>query len=130
MKLDTNSFGKYIKALRQEKNLSLRQVEIKTGISNSYLSYLERGLREVPTAEVLNKLSIAYNTPYESMLEAAGKLNNYVIVKSETLPLELQNLGIEAIRATKSLMDKGTCIYVYSIIPTLSPILLTLFQPL
>ena len=88
--MNNNDFGKYIKTLREEKNLSLRQVEIKTGVSNSYLSYLERGLREIPTAEVLKKLSGAYNVSYEDMLKAAGKLDEYVITKNDSLPIELQ----------------------------------------
>ena len=68
--------GEELARLRQVKgrNVSLREVERQTGISNEYLSQLERGVATKPAPDVLQKLSKFYGTPYESLLMAAGYL--------------------------------------------------------
>src|SRR5882762_11679489 len=62
--------------LRQVKgrSVSLREVERQTGISNEYLSQLERGVATKPAPELLQKLAKFYDVPYESLLVAAGYL--------------------------------------------------------
>jgi len=44
--------GTYLKDQRQQAQLSLRQVAERAGISNPYLSQIERGLKR-PSAEIL-----------------------------------------------------------------------------
>jgi len=63
------TLGQYLKSLRGEK--STRQVEIQTGISNSYISLLENDVRK-PSARILKKLSDAYEVPYVELLKKAG----------------------------------------------------------
>jgi len=53
-----NSFGKKIKKLRAEQGLTLNQVAIKTGITESFISYLEKGTRN-PSKDVVFKLANA-----------------------------------------------------------------------
>ena len=53
--------GKYLKELRLINKLTLREVEKITGISNAYLSQVERGKRSVPTIKILRKLAHVYN---------------------------------------------------------------------
>ena len=50
------SLGEFIAAQRRSAQLTLRQLAEQTGISNPYLSQIERGLRR-PSAEVLQQLS-------------------------------------------------------------------------
>ena len=50
------SLGEFIASQRRTAQLSLRQLAEQTGISNPYLSQIERGLRK-PSAEVLFQLS-------------------------------------------------------------------------
>lgn len=38
-----NTLSQYLKQVRSERNLSLRELEILTGVSYSYLSVIERG---------------------------------------------------------------------------------------
>lgn len=57
---------------RKGKNLTLRAVERKTGISNAYLSQLENGAVQEPSPVVLSKLSELYEIPYVTTLEFAG----------------------------------------------------------
>lgn len=68
--------GEELSRLRQvkDRSLSLREVARQTGVSNEYLSQLERGVAMKPTPEVLQKLATFYDVPYESLLIAAGYL--------------------------------------------------------
>ncbi|MDA8120898.1 MAG: helix-turn-helix transcriptional regulator [Gammaproteobacteria bacterium] len=71
-----SKLGEELARLRQVKsrNLSLREVERQTGVSNEYLSQLERGIAAKPAPEVLQKLATFYEVPYETLLVAAGYL--------------------------------------------------------
>jgi transcriptional regulator with XRE-family HTH domain len=64
--------GEYLKKIREDKNLSLRDVEAETGISNSYLSQLESGKIKEPSPNLLHKLSEFYGVSYETVMELAG----------------------------------------------------------
>ena len=50
--------GSYIRGQRQLADLSLRQLAEQAGVSNPYLSQIERGLRK-PSAEVLQQSDLA-----------------------------------------------------------------------
>jgi len=65
--------GSYLKELRLKSNLTTKQVEVKTGISNSYISLIERNKRK-PSAEILHKLAIAYKVKTEDLLRFIGYL--------------------------------------------------------
>ena len=65
----TQSFGKYLKELRKERGLTLREVESKSKISNAYLSQIERGKRGIPTVKVLSKLANVYGVHMADLLE-------------------------------------------------------------
>jgi len=73
-----NTLGEELRRLRelvgQGKKVSLREIETRTGISNEYLSQLERGVAAKPGPDVLQKLAGFYEVPYESLLVAAGYL--------------------------------------------------------
>lgn len=64
-------FGQYLKRLRLDQKLSLRQVEKEVGISNSYLYQIERGERNAPKLEVLRKLATLYKVSFASLMAAA-----------------------------------------------------------
>jgi len=65
--------GLYLRELRLKNNLTTKQVEVKTGISNSYISLIERNKRK-PSAEILNKLAKAYQVKTEDLLRLIGYL--------------------------------------------------------
>lgn len=68
-------FGRFLKQLREEKGVSLVDVEKALGISNAYLSQLETGTRRrLPSPERLRLLADYYNVSVEELLEAAGYL--------------------------------------------------------
>lgn len=56
--MDIN-LAEYLKIMRESRNMKLREVAEKTGLSTSYLSDLERG-RTLPSIETLEKLAAYY----------------------------------------------------------------------
>ncbi len=69
-----NSVGEFIAAQRRAAELSLRQLAEQTGVSNPYLSQIERGLRR-PSAEVLQQLAKALRVSAETLYVRAGILD-------------------------------------------------------
>jgi transcriptional regulator with XRE-family HTH domain len=68
------SLGEFIAGQRRAAELSLRQLAEQTGVSNPYLSQIERGLRR-PSAEVLQQLSKALRVSAETLYVRAGILD-------------------------------------------------------
>lgn len=64
--------GSFLRAIREERGITLREAEAISGISNSYLNQIETGKVIKPSPEVLSKLSKMYNVPYELLLEKCG----------------------------------------------------------
>ena len=65
--------GVFLKELRIKNNLTIMQVEVKTGISNSYISLIERNKRK-PSLEILHKLAKTYKVTTEDLLRFIGYL--------------------------------------------------------
>lgn len=101
-----NRLGEFLKACRNEKDLSLRQMEALTGISRTYLGNLEKGIdprtgKEIsPTIPTLEKLASGLNRQLnellilasdESMVQSAGRCNRSGFpANQESLILEQQ----------------------------------------
>jgi transcriptional regulator with XRE-family HTH domain len=82
-------FGEYLRSLRLEQRLSLREVEERAGVSNSYLAQLERGQRKPPGADILKKLAPVYNVPVRDLLQAAGYLDDGTVSLSQEDEVEM-----------------------------------------
>ena len=65
------ALGSFIRAQRELANLSLRAAADRAGISNPYLSQLERGLHE-PSVRVLTDVARALHIPSDELLHQAG----------------------------------------------------------
>lgn len=65
------SLGDYLKDQRMAARLSLRQLAEQAGVSNPYLSQIERGLRK-PSAEVLQQIARALRISAEQLYVRAG----------------------------------------------------------
>ena len=65
------SLGDYLREQRVSSRLSLRQLAEQAGVSNPYLSQIERGLRR-PSAEVLQQLAKALRISAEQLYIRAG----------------------------------------------------------
>ncbi len=68
------SLAKILTDIRKLRGHSLRAVEEATGISNAYLSQLERGDAQRPSPDKLQALAKFYDVPYEDLMRAAGYL--------------------------------------------------------
>jgi transcriptional regulator with XRE-family HTH domain len=69
-------FGPYLKQLRRASGLTLKKVESAAGVSNAYLSQIERGLRKPPHPDILKRLAHVYEVPHTELLIAAGYLED------------------------------------------------------
>ena len=65
--------GSYIRTQREAAQVSVRQLAEKAGVSNPYLSQIERGLRK-PSADVLNQIAKALRVSAEVLYIQAGML--------------------------------------------------------
>jgi transcriptional regulator with XRE-family HTH domain len=69
-----DSLGEYLRDQRQAAKLSLRQLSELAGVSNPYLSQIERGLKR-PSAEILQQLAKGLEVSAESLYVRAGILD-------------------------------------------------------
>jgi transcriptional regulator with XRE-family HTH domain len=68
------TLGDYLREQRVTARLSLRQLAEQAGVSNPYLSQIERGLRR-PSAEVLQQLAKALRISAEQLYLRAGMVS-------------------------------------------------------
>jgi transcriptional regulator with XRE-family HTH domain len=71
--ISVHDLGDYLREQRQLAQLSLRQLSEVAGISNPYISQIERGLKK-PSAEILQALAKALRISAESLYVRAGIL--------------------------------------------------------
>jgi len=72
--ISVHDLGEYLREQRQTAQLSLRQLSEVAGISNPYISQIERGLKK-PSAEILQALAKALRISAESLYIRAGILD-------------------------------------------------------
>lgn len=73
MKQPLTDLGSFIRQQREKSAMSLRKLAEAAGVSNPYLSQIERGLRK-PSAEILKSIARALSIRAESLYERAGLL--------------------------------------------------------
>jgi transcriptional regulator with XRE-family HTH domain len=97
------TLGDYLREQRLAARLSLRQLAEQTGVSNPYLSQIERGLRR-PSAEVLQQLAKGLRISAETLYVRAGILN---LDDSEVRSVELAVLADTGLteRQKQTLLD-------------------------
>ncbi|HVE62321.1 MAG TPA: helix-turn-helix domain-containing protein [Mycobacteriales bacterium] len=71
--LKVRELGDYIREQRNSSQISLRQLARLAGVSNPYLSQIERGLRK-PSAEILQQIAKALRISAEALYVQAGIL--------------------------------------------------------
>ncbi|MGW7004215.1 helix-turn-helix domain-containing protein [Streptomyces sp. NPDC054933] len=72
--LNVGNLGEYLREQRRSAQLSLRQLAEAAGVSNPYLSQIERGLRK-PSADILQQLAKALRISAETLYVQAGILD-------------------------------------------------------
>jgi transcriptional regulator with XRE-family HTH domain len=71
--LGVGNLGEFLREQRRQAKLSLRQLADAAGVSNPYLSQIERGLRK-PSAEILQQIAKALRISAETLYVQAGFL--------------------------------------------------------
>ena len=69
-----SDIGAFIRAQRLAAEVSIRQLAERAGVSNPYLSQIERGLRK-PSAEILQQIARALEISSETLYVRAGILD-------------------------------------------------------
>src|SRR5512144_325924 len=72
--LKVSDLGDYIREQRRSAQISLRQLANLAGVSNPYLSQIERGLRK-PSAEILQQIAKGLRISAEVLYVQAGILD-------------------------------------------------------
>src|ERR1700734_4212264 len=67
------TIGDYIRQQREQAKISLRQLADQAGVSNPYLSQIERGLRK-PSADILQQIAKGLRISAEQLYLQAGIL--------------------------------------------------------
>jgi transcriptional regulator with XRE-family HTH domain len=70
-----NTIGDYIRQQREQARISMRQLAEQAGVSNPYLSQIERGLRK-PSADILQQIAKGLRISAEALYVQAGILED------------------------------------------------------
>jgi transcriptional regulator with XRE-family HTH domain len=74
--LKVGSLGEYIREQRESAQVSLRQLAKTAGVSNPYLSQIERGVKK-PSAEILSQIAKGLRISAETLYVRAGILDDH-----------------------------------------------------
>jgi len=103
------SLGAFIRAQRQQAQMSLRDLADLTNVSNPYLSQIERGLHE-PSMRVLKSISDALEVSIDTLLARAGLVTDAsvagkALAGTDTAPRDRSGDTVAAILADPALDD-------------------------
>jgi transcriptional regulator with XRE-family HTH domain len=73
--VNVSTIGSYIREQREQAKISLRQLAQAAGVSNPYLSQIERGLRR-PSADILQQIAKGLRISAEALYVQAGLLED------------------------------------------------------
>ncbi len=73
--VNVGQIGSYIREQREQASISLRQLAQAAGVSNPYLSQIERGLRR-PSADILQQIAKGLRISAEALYVQAGLLED------------------------------------------------------
>ncbi len=86
--------GTYIRNIRKSKNISLSQLALRTNLSKSYLSYIERNIQTNPSIGVFMRIAEALDTDIKKLIEASNTYNDDHLPQiSNNSKDKLQNSG-------------------------------------
>jgi transcriptional regulator with XRE-family HTH domain len=73
--VNVSSIGSFIREQREQARISVRQLSQAAGVSNPYLSQIERGLRK-PSADILQQIAKGLRISAEALYVQAGILED------------------------------------------------------
>jgi transcriptional regulator with XRE-family HTH domain len=72
--MNVEELGKYLSEQRKEKGMSIYKLSKESGVSHSYISQLERGVKEKPSPEILKKISTPLGISHNFLMQMAGHI--------------------------------------------------------
>jgi transcriptional regulator with XRE-family HTH domain len=101
--------GKNIYKIRKQRGFTLSELAERTGISKSYLSNIERNLKQNPSIHVVEKIALVLKVELKTLLKISSDMEAKQQLEKEWLDFicELKNTGIdkERIHEYKILID-------------------------
>ncbi|MCA1028613.1 helix-turn-helix domain-containing protein [Cytobacillus kochii] len=78
--MDAKEFGAKLKEIRKKKKLTLLDLKERTGYSDSYLSQIENGYKDLPKPALIRKLSVGLDISHAYLMKLAGYSESYLDV--------------------------------------------------
>ena len=75
------SIGQRIKAIRNSRDLTLKQLSEMTGLSSGFLSQFERGMTNI-AIDSLNQIAVALGVPLEGLLKLPPREQGIEVIRS------------------------------------------------
>ncbi|ELK46809.1 helix-turn-helix transcriptional regulator [Halobacillus sp. BAB-2008] len=91
--MDAKEFGAKLKEIRKNKNITLLELKARTGYSDSYLSQIENGYKDLPKPALLRKLAIGLDVSPIYLLNIAGYSASYIDVENGSVKYKRVDLG-------------------------------------
>lgn len=80
--MEPTEFGQYLKALREAKKITMRELDKRSGVSHSYISKMESGAKGIPSADILKKLHGPLGVSLTELMTKAGHISEGEINQS------------------------------------------------
>lgn len=74
--MSNKTFGEFIKDIRIKKGLSIYKLSKESGVSHTYISQIEHGIKEQPSPEIIKKLANALDSSYAALMFEAGHIDD------------------------------------------------------
>jgi HTH-type transcriptional regulator, competence development regulator len=81
--MDAKELGRKLKEIRKEKKITLLDLKAKTGYSDSYLSQIENGYKDLPKPALLRKLAIGLDVSPIYLMNLAGYSDSYIEMEND-----------------------------------------------
>lgn len=89
--MDAKEFGKKLKEIRKEKKITLLDLKARTGYSDSYLSQIENGYKDLPKPPLLRKLATGLDVSPIYLMNLAGYSDSYIDLENDRVKNEGNN---------------------------------------
>ncbi|NMM61809.1 cupin domain-containing protein [Clostridium sp. P21] len=119
--------GKKIKELRTNKNLTLKELSVKTNLSIGFLSQLERGLTAV-AIDSLNNIAKALDVNLSYFINEANHNKKIILRSYEKEVFQVENNQFIHYHLTNDIENKNLLPRLIEILPTSSKESLTSYQ--
>ncbi|ADU31007.1 helix-turn-helix domain-containing protein [Evansella cellulosilytica] len=110
--MEPKEFGLYLKSLRIEKNLTMRELDKRSGVSHSYISKMESGQKGIPSPDILRKLAEPLSVRYQKLMIKAGHFSEDEYTSINDYEARIEELDTKLENVLDDLSTNGEFYYV------------------